>query len=70
MECRTNASQTPLPYVFTSHLKQCVSIYLLALPFVLVDVLGWKTIFIVATTAFTLCGVEGIACSVENPFGT
>ncbi|BEI98861.1 hypothetical protein CcaverHIS631_0311600 [Cutaneotrichosporon cavernicola] len=63
-------SQTPLPYVFTSHLKQCVTIYLLCLPFVLVDVLGWKTIFIVATTAFTLCGVEGIAAQVEMPFGT
>ncbi|KLT44479.1 UPF0187-domain-containing protein [Cutaneotrichosporon oleaginosum] len=62
--------QTPLPYVFTSHLKQCVTIYLLCLPFVLVDVLGWKTIFIVATTAFTLCGVEGIAAQVEMPFGT
>ncbi len=36
----------------------------------LVDVLGWKTIFIVATTAFTLCGVEGIAAQVEMPFGT
>lgn len=32
--------------------------------------LGWKTIFIVATTAFTLCGVEGIAAQVEMPFGT
>ncbi|KAL1413181.1 hypothetical protein Q8F55_000931 [Vanrija albida] len=62
--------QTPLPYVFCVHLKQCVTLYLLCLPFVLVENLGWKMVFIVACTAFTLCGVEGIAAQIEQPFGT
>ncbi|TXT16028.1 hypothetical protein VHUM_00531 [Vanrija humicola] len=62
--------QTPLPYVFCVHLKQCVTLYLLCLPFVLVESLGWKMIPIVTCTAFTLCGVEGIAAQIEQPFGT
>ncbi|GMK53456.1 hypothetical protein CspeluHIS016_0100420 [Cutaneotrichosporon spelunceum] len=57
-------------YYVSNAKSTCVTIYLLCLPFVLVDVLGWKTIFIVATTAFTLCGVEGIAAQIEMPFGT
>ncbi|RSH87989.1 uncharacterized protein EHS24_000512 [Apiotrichum porosum] len=61
--------QTPLPYVFCVHLKQCVTLYLLCLPFVLVEAMGWKMIWIVMCTAFTLCGVEGIAAQIEQPFG-
>jgi putative membrane protein len=59
--------QTPLPYVFCVHLKQCVTLYLLCLPFVLVETMGWKMIPVVMCTAFTLCGVEGIAAQIEQP---
>jgi len=29
--------------------------------------MGWKMIWIVMCTAFTLCGVEGIAAQIEQP---
>ena len=51
------------------HLKQCVTLYLFALPFVLVEDLHWKMIPIVTVVAFTLMGIEGIANQIEMPFG-
>ncbi|KAL7416211.1 Bestrophin, RFP-TM, chloride channel-domain-containing protein [Mrakia frigida] len=62
--------RTPLPPVFTVHLKQCVLLYLFSLPLVLVDDMGWLMVFVVSLVAFTLMGIEGIAAEVENPFGT
>lgn len=43
-----NSVQTPLPYIFCVHLKQCVSLYLFALPFTLVDVMGWRMVPLVS----------------------
>lgn len=51
------------------HLKQCVTLYLFALPFTLVEELGWGTIPIVTVVAFTFMGIEGIADEIEMPFG-
>jgi putative membrane protein len=51
------------------HLKQCVTLYLFALPLTLVNDLGWSTIPIVTVVAFTLMGIEGIADEIEMPFG-
>ncbi len=44
-------SQTPLPFIFAVHLKQCVSIYLFVLPFTLVDIMGWRMVPLVAVVA-------------------
>ncbi len=52
------------------HLKQCITLYLFALPFTLVNDLGWITIPAVTLVAFTLMGIEGIADEIEMPFGT
>ena len=51
------------------HLKQCVTLYVFALPFTLVADLQWKMIPIVTVVAFTLMGIEGIANQIEMPFG-
>lgn len=51
------------------HLKQCVTLYLFALPLTLMNDLGWRTIPIVTVVAFTLMGIEGIADEIEMPFG-
>lgn len=51
------------------HLKQCVTLYLFALPLTLMNDLGWGTIPIVTVVAFTLMGIEGIADQIEMPFG-
>ncbi|KAG6889718.1 hypothetical protein C0995_015016 [Termitomyces sp. Mi166 len=51
------------------HLKQCVTLYLFALPFALVSDLGWTAVPIVTVVAFTFMGIEGIAEEIEMPFG-
>lgn len=51
------------------HLKQCVTLYIFALPFTLVNDLGWAMIGVVTIVAFTLMGIEGIADEIEMPFG-
>ena len=49
---------------------QLLSLYLLILPLVLVEQMGWKMIGIVTACAFTMMGIEHIAAQVEMPFGT
>ncbi|KAF9792333.1 Bestrophin, RFP-TM, chloride channel-domain-containing protein [Thelephora terrestris] len=60
---------TPIPKSYSIHLKQCVTLYLFALPFILVRELGWATVPIVTVVAFTLMGIESIADEIEMPFG-
>jgi len=54
---------------YSIHLKQCVTLYLFALPFTLISDLGWGTIPVVTVVAFTFMGIEGIADQIEMPFG-
>jgi len=63
-------ANTPLPASYSIHLKQCVTLYLFALPFTLVKDLGWSTVPLVTVVAFTFMGIEGIADEIEMPFGT
>ncbi|SGY68443.1 BQ5605_C004g02889 [Microbotryum silenes-dioicae] len=59
----------PIPPVYGIHLKQSTSLYLLTLPFTLVEIMGWKMVPFVTLCAFTLMGIEGIASEIEMPFG-
>ncbi|KAL1693450.1 Bestrophin, RFP-TM, chloride channel-domain-containing protein [Schizophyllum commune] len=63
-------ANTPIPSSYGIHLKQCVTLYLFALPMTLVSTLGWSVVPIVTIVAFTLMGIEGIADQIEMPFGT
>ncbi|KAF8627895.1 hypothetical protein AX15_004191 [Amanita polypyramis BW_CC] len=63
-------ANTPIPISYGIHLKQCVTLYLFALPLTLVNDLGWAMIPIVTVVAFTFIGIEGIADEIEMPFGT
>ena len=51
------------------HLKQCVTLYLFALPMTLVNDFGWGTVPVVTAISFTFMGIEGIAEEIEMPFG-
>ncbi|KAJ7489902.1 Bestrophin, RFP-TM, chloride channel-domain-containing protein [Mycena galericulata] len=62
-------ANTPIPISYGIHLKQCVTLYLFALPLTLVKELGWATIPLVTVVAFTFMGIEGIADEIEMPFG-
>ncbi|KAG6813614.1 hypothetical protein H0H92_009231 [Tricholoma furcatifolium] len=61
-------ANTPIPSSYGIHLKQCVTLYLFALPFTLVNDLGWAAVPIVTVVAFTFMGIEGIAEEIEMPF--
>ncbi|KIK95303.1 hypothetical protein PAXRUDRAFT_33055 [Paxillus rubicundulus Ve08.2h10] len=69
MTCMERVANTPIPASYGIHLKQCVTLYLFALPFTLVNDLGWSMVPIVTVVAFTLMGIEGIADEIEMPFG-
>ncbi|KAG1832671.1 Bestrophin, RFP-TM, chloride channel-domain-containing protein [Suillus variegatus] len=69
MTSMERVANTPIPAPYGIHLKQCVTLYLFALPLTLVNDLGWSTIPIVTVVAFTLMGIEGIADEIEMPFG-
>ncbi|KAG7092261.1 hypothetical protein E1B28_008625 [Marasmius oreades] len=69
MTSMERVANTPIPSSYGIHLKQCVTLYLFALPLTLVNTLGWMTIPIVSVVAFTLVGIEGIADEIEMPFG-
>ncbi|KAF9290067.1 hypothetical protein BGZ68_008025 [Mortierella alpina] len=60
--------RTPIPLAYSIHLHHATWIYLLALPFQLVQNL--KALMIPATmlAAFTLLGILGIGYEIENPF--
>ncbi|KAG8993735.1 hypothetical protein FRB95_008535 [Tulasnella sp. JGI-2019a] len=60
---------TPIPVSYGIHLKQCVTLYLFALPFTLVQSMHWNMVPLVTLVAFTLMGIEGIADEIEMPFG-
>ncbi|KAG6821169.1 hypothetical protein H0H93_005389 [Arthromyces matolae] len=62
-------ANTPIPASYGIHLKQCVTLYLFALPFTLANDLGWAAVPIVTVVAFTFMGIEGIADEIEMPFG-
>ncbi|KAK4052118.1 hypothetical protein OIV83_002412 [Microbotryomycetes sp. JL201] len=58
-----------IPTTYLIHLKQCVSVFLMTLPLVLVDTMGYAMVPFVSICAFTLMGIEGIASEIEMPFG-
>ncbi|ORZ37002.1 Bestrophin, RFP-TM, chloride channel-domain-containing protein [Catenaria anguillulae PL171] len=60
---------SPIPIAYTVHLKQALYIYLLILPFQIIQQFFALTILIVFLAAFTLLGVESIGQEIENPFG-
>jgi ion channel-forming bestrophin family protein len=61
--------RTPIPLAYAIHLKQLLLVYSLALPFQMVQDLGWGTGPVVALISFTLFGIEEIGIEIENPFG-
>ncbi len=72
IDCLTSFERilrTPIPFAYSVHLHVCVWLYLLALPFQFVLMLGWYTILIVGIGSFCILGVLCIGYELENPFG-
>jgi ion channel-forming bestrophin family protein len=60
---------TPMPIAHLIHQKQVLALFCCVLPFAMVDEMGWWTILVVTLVTFTLYGIEGIGCQLEDPFG-
>lgn len=60
---------TPLPFVYSAHIRHTVWIYLFFLPFQLVGEFGWSTIPGVGIAAFIYLGFLAAGEEIEQPFG-
>ncbi|TFK65187.1 UPF0187-domain-containing protein [Pluteus cervinus] len=60
---------TPLPYVYSVHIRHTVWLYLFFLPFQLVNQFGYYTIPGVAIAAFIYLGFFAAGEEIEQPFG-
>jgi putative membrane protein len=62
--------KTPLPAVYVIKLRRFVAIYLLVLPFALMEKVGWSTPFLTMLVAYPVLGLDQIGAELENPFST
>ncbi len=61
---------TPIPFSYSSYVKQFVLLYALILPFGLVREFGYGTVIASMFTFFATMGLELLATEIEEPFGT
>jgi putative membrane protein len=61
---------TPIPFSHSTFIKTFIVVYLLILPFGLVDVFHWLTIPACMVMSYAMIGIEIISEEIENPFGT
>ncbi|CAE8626702.1 unnamed protein product [Polarella glacialis] len=61
--------KTPFPLSYVSHLRTFIILYLLLLPFMLVDKYRWMTILVDLLVCLALMGVEHMSAEIEQPFG-
>lgn len=61
---------TPMPFAYVVHLRRALMLFLLTLPFALVDPFGWATVIYTVLISYVLLGIDEIGVEIENPFGT
>jgi putative membrane protein len=62
--------RTPLPFAYMLHLRRTLILFILGLPFALVESFGWASVVAVVIIAYTFLGIEEIGVEIEEPFGT
>ncbi|KAI9357816.1 Bestrophin, RFP-TM, chloride channel-domain-containing protein [Pilaira anomala] len=60
---------TPIPAAYVVHLKQSLTLYILAIPFTLVSQLEWWIVPTMILASFILFGIDAIGSQIANPFG-
>lgn len=60
---------TPLPFVYSVHIRHTVWIYLFFLPFQMIEQFGWSTVPGVGIAAFIYLGFLAAGEEIEQPFG-
>lgn len=61
---------TPLTASYRSMLRIGIALYIVSLPWLIFEDFGWLTVLITALIGYVLIGLELIASSIEDPFGT
>ncbi|MBI1222431.1 MAG: hypothetical protein GC180_07500 [Bacteroidetes bacterium] len=61
--------KTPIPYSYNIFIKKFIFVYVMSLPFALVNVYGYGLIPLVMFTLYVLASLELIAEEIEDPFG-
>ena len=61
---------TPIPFSYSSYVKQFVLLYAIVLPFGLVREFGYGSVIASMLVFFATMGLELLATEVEEPFGT
>ena len=60
---------TPIPFSYSYFIKGFISVFILTMPFNLLDTYEWLTVPITMFGAYALLGVEMIGDEIEDPFG-
>ncbi|MBD2721641.1 bestrophin family protein [Hymenobacter armeniacus] len=60
---------TPIPFSYSYFIKGFVTVFILTMPFNLLDTYEWLTVPITMLGAYALLGVEMIGDEIEDPFG-
>jgi len=61
--------KSPISLSYRWFIRQSIAIYLLALPWGLMQAFGWWTVPTVALIGYFMAGIEAIAEQIEDPFG-
>lgn len=61
--------RTPCPPGYVGLLRGVCVVWMLMLPFALVEVLGWIMVPVVSLTSLLVLAIEQLAVQIENPFG-
>lgn len=62
--------KTPIPFSYSMFIKKFIFIYIITMPFAVVDIFGYWSSIIVAFVFYVLASLEIIAEEIEDPFGT
>ena len=60
---------TPIPFSYSYFIKGFITVFVLTMPFNLLDTYHWLTVPITMFGAYALLGVEMIGDEIEDPFG-
>ncbi|GAB4021100.1 bestrophin family protein [Spirosoma koreense] len=61
--------KTPIPFSYSFFIKLFITVYVLLIPFVLVQTYGYFAIVATVLAAYALIGIEMIGDEIEEPFG-
>jgi putative membrane protein len=59
---------TQIPHAYGLHLRQVLVLYLLALPFQIMNAMGYYSVLSMMMVSFALFGIENLGLEIENPW--